>query len=45
MSMVVSCRKQRIAEGVDTYQKQRKVLPKMSLAVFLAHLIKSQIAP
>lgn len=45
VSIVVSCRKQRITEGVDTDQEQGKVLPKMSLAVFLAHLIKSQIAP
>lgn len=44
VSMVISCRKQRMAEGVDTSHEQGKVRPKMSLAVFLAHLIKSQIA-
>jgi len=45
VSVADSCRKQRIAQGVDTYQEQGKVLPEMSSAVFLAHLIKSQNAP
>lgn len=29
----------------DTHQEQGKVLPKMYLFVFLAHLIKSQMVP
>lgn len=39
------CRKKRADEEVDTHGEQRKVLPKMYLSVFLAHLIKAQIAP
>lgn len=39
------CRKKRADEEVDTHREQRKVLPKMYLPVFLARLIKAQIAP